>query len=115
MLGLYKTSGTSWHRSLPRPLELAVALSRGESGLTLAGGTHFFPSLMANTCLIVLYDKYSTFFAPAGLWKASKHLRPFTAIDGTHTMLQYRMMLLVACGIDENDHVVPLAWELVQS
>jgi hypothetical protein len=23
------------------------------------------------------------------------------------------MMLLVACGIDANDHVVPLAWDLV--
>jgi hypothetical protein len=53
------------------------------------------------------------FFAPAGLSKAGKHLRPFTAIDGTHTKSQYRMMLLVACGIDANNHVVPLAWALV--
>jgi MULE transposase domain/MuDR family transposase len=55
----------------------------------------------------------AAFFAPAGLRKAGKHLRPFTAIDGTHTKSQYRMMLLVACGIDANDHVVPLAWALV--
>jgi hypothetical protein len=51
----------------------------------------------------------AAFFAPAGLRKAGKYLSPFTAIDGTHTKSQYRMMLLVACGIDANDHVVPLA------
>jgi hypothetical protein len=55
----------------------------------------------------------ATFFAPAGVRHAGRHLRSFTAIDGTHTKSQYRMILLVACGIDANDHVVPLAWALV--
>jgi hypothetical protein len=55
----------------------------------------------------------AVFSAPAGLRKAGKYLRPFTAINGTHTKSQYRIMLLVACGIDANDYVVPLVWALV--
>jgi hypothetical protein len=52
-------------------------------------------------------------FASAGLRHAGRHLRGFTAIDGTHTKSTYRMILLIACGIDANSNVVPLAWALV--
>jgi hypothetical protein len=52
----------------------------------------------------------AAFFCPGGL---RAYIRPFTAIDGTHTKSRYRMMLLIACGIDANDHVIPLAWALV--
>jgi MULE transposase domain/MuDR family transposase len=55
----------------------------------------------------------AAFFAPAGLRHAGRQLRGFTAIDGTHTKSRYRMMLLIACGIDANSNVVPLAWALV--
>ena len=55
----------------------------------------------------------AAFFAPAGLRHAGRHLRGFTAIDGTHTKSRYRMLLLIACGIDANSNVVPLAWALV--
>lgn len=55
----------------------------------------------------------AAFFAPGGLRKSGQFLRPFTAIDGTHTKSKYRMILLVACGIDANEHVIPLAWALV--
>ena len=55
----------------------------------------------------------AAFFCPGGLRAAGPCLRPFTAVDGTHTKSRYRMMLLIACGIDANDQVVPLAWALV--
>src|ERR1700679_1045279 len=55
----------------------------------------------------------AVFFAPGGLRNSGQFLRPFTAIDGTHTKSNYRMILLVACGIDANEHVIPLAWALV--
>lgn len=55
----------------------------------------------------------AAFFAPAGLRHAGRCLRGFTAIDGTHTKSRYRMILLIACGIDANSNVVPLAWALV--
>jgi hypothetical protein len=55
----------------------------------------------------------AAFFAPAGLRHAGRYLRGFTAIDGTHTKSRYRMILLIACGIDANSNVVPLAWALV--
>lgn len=55
----------------------------------------------------------AAFFSPGGLRAAGPHIRPFTAVDGTHTKSRYRMMLLIACGIDANDQVIPLAWALV--
>ena len=55
----------------------------------------------------------AAFFAPAGLRQAGRCLRGFTAIDGTHTKSRYRMILLIACGIDANSNVVLLAWALV--
>jgi MULE transposase domain/MuDR family transposase len=55
----------------------------------------------------------AAFFAPAGLRRGARYLRGFTAIDGTHTKSRYRMLLLIACGIDANSNVFPLAWALV--
>jgi MULE transposase domain/SWIM zinc finger len=42
-----------------------------------------------------------------------KTLRPFYALDGTHTRSQYNLTLLIAVGIDAEDHILPLAWALV--
>jgi hypothetical protein len=55
----------------------------------------------------------AAFFCPGGLRAAGLCIRPFTAIDGTYTKSRYRMMLLIAYGINVNDHVIPLAWALV--
>ena len=55
----------------------------------------------------------AAFFSPGGLRVAGPCLRPFTAVDRTHTKSRYRMILLIACRIDANDQVVPLAWALV--
>jgi hypothetical protein len=55
----------------------------------------------------------AAFFCPHPLRKATRYLRNFYAIDGTHTKSQYRMMLLICCGIDANDRVLPIAWGLV--
>jgi hypothetical protein len=55
----------------------------------------------------------AAFFAPAPCRSATKRLRQFYAIDGTHTKSRYRMILLICCGIDANDKVTPLAWALV--
>ena len=40
-------------------------------------------------------------------------LRPFYALDGTHTRSRYNLTLLLAVGIDAEDHVYPLAYALV--
>ena len=42
-------------------------------------------------------------------------LRPFYALDGTHTRSQYNLTLLIAVGIDAENHILPLAWALVPS
>ena len=40
-------------------------------------------------------------------------LRPFYALDGTHTRSQYNLTLLIAVGIDAEDRILPFAWALV--
>jgi hypothetical protein len=40
-------------------------------------------------------------------------LRPFYALDGTHTRSRYNLTLLLAVGIDADDRVHPLAYALV--
>ena len=40
-------------------------------------------------------------------------LRPFYALDGTHTRSRYNLTLLLAVGIDAEDRVHPLAYALV--
>src|SRR3979490_637642 len=40
-------------------------------------------------------------------------LRPFYALDGTHTRSRYNITLLIAVGIDAEDRILPLAWALV--
>ena len=42
-------------------------------------------------------------------------LRPFYALDGTHTRSRYNLTLLIAVGIDAEDRILPLAWALVPS
>ena len=53
------------------------------------------------------------FCAPAGLRHAFKFLRHFIGLDGTHTSSKFRMQLLIAGGIDANNHILPLAYALV--
>jgi hypothetical protein len=36
-------------------------------------------------------------------------LRPFYALDSTHTRSQYNFTLLIAVGIDTEDHILPFA------
>jgi hypothetical protein len=40
-------------------------------------------------------------------------LRPFYALDGTHTRSRYNLTLLIAVGIDAEDRVLPVAFALV--
>jgi hypothetical protein len=49
------------------------------------------------------------FMAPAGTRYGHRYLRPFIGLDGTHTKSRFRMMLLIACSIDANDEILPLA------
>ena len=55
----------------------------------------------------------AVFFMPSGLWSAQWYMRPFVGLDGAHTKSRFRMQLLIACGIDANDEVLPIAWALV--
>jgi hypothetical protein len=40
-------------------------------------------------------------------------LRPFYALDGTHTRSRYNLTLLIAVAIDAEDHILPVAFALV--
>jgi hypothetical protein len=53
------------------------------------------------------------FIALASTRNAQWYFCPFIGLDGAHTKSRYRMQLLVACGIDANNRVLPLAWALV--
>ena len=53
--------------------------------------------------------------APAPCRSAATALRPYTGLDGTHTKSRFRMMLLIATGIDANGQILILAWALVLS
>lgn len=55
----------------------------------------------------------AAFFSSGGLCAAGPYIRPFITVDRTHTKSRYRIMLLIACKIDANDQVIPLAWALV--
>jgi hypothetical protein len=48
-------------------------------------------------------------FAPAAMKQAFQWLRPFIALDACHTRSKFRMMLMIAVGIDANDNVLPLS------
>jgi hypothetical protein len=53
------------------------------------------------------------FIVPAGYCRAGCKLRPIIAIDSMYILLYYRIILLIAVGIDTNNHVILLAWVLV--
>ncbi|KAL9664622.1 hypothetical protein QQ045_020027 [Rhodiola kirilowii] len=46
---------------------------------------------------------------------AFKHCRPLLSIDGTHFYDKYDAKLLVACSLDANNGVLPVAFALVES
>ncbi|KAL9668423.1 hypothetical protein QQ045_002804 [Rhodiola kirilowii] len=46
---------------------------------------------------------------------AFNHCRPLISIDGTHMYEKYNAKLLVAIGLDANNHIVPLGFVLVES
>lgn len=59
-------------------------------------------------------NRFEAIFVMLGSTRATLHtLRPFYALDGTHTRSQYNLTLLIAVGIDGEDRVLPLAWALV--
>jgi hypothetical protein len=47
--------------------------------------------------------------------KAFTHLRGLVATDGTYLRGAFVHTLLLAVGIDAENHIVPLAWALVES
>jgi hypothetical protein len=58
--------------------------------------------------------RFEALFVMLGSTRATLHtLRPFYALDGTHTRSRYNITLLLAVGIDAEDRVLPLAWALV--
>jgi hypothetical protein len=44
-----------------------------------------------------------------------QRLRPFYALDSTHTRSQYNLTLLIAVGLDAENRILPFAWALVPS
>ncbi|KAL9664304.1 hypothetical protein QQ045_019703 [Rhodiola kirilowii] len=44
-----------------------------------------------------------------------QHCRPILSIDGTHLYGKYNVKLLVACSLDANNGVLPVAFALVES
>ncbi|KAL9662968.1 hypothetical protein QQ045_027804 [Rhodiola kirilowii] len=55
------------------------------------------------------------FWAFAECIHAFKHCRPILSIDGTHLYGKYYAKLLVACSLDANNGVLPVAFALVES
>jgi hypothetical protein len=55
----------------------------------------------------------AAFFSPAPCRHAFDSIREIVFLDGTHTFGRYKMILLIAVGIDANGHVIPLAYSLV--
>ena len=55
------------------------------------------------------------FICPPTSSKSFVHCRPFIAVDGTFTKTQFIQTLLLAVGIDADNHAVLLAWALVES
>jgi hypothetical protein len=60
--------------------------------------------------------RFEAIFIMLGSIRSRIHLlRPFYALDGTHTRSQYNITLLIAVGIDAEDRILPFAWALVPS
>jgi hypothetical protein len=55
----------------------------------------------------------AAFFCPSACKHTSIFARRYYAIDGTHTLSRYRMVLFIAIGIDANNNTFPLAYGLV--
>jgi hypothetical protein len=61
-------------------------------------------------------NQFEALFVMLGSIRSRIHfLRPFYALDGTHTRSQYNLTLLIAVGIDAEDRILPFAWALVPS
>src|SRR3981189_1293327 len=61
-------------------------------------------------------NQFEAIFIMLGLIRSRIHfLRPFYALDGTHTRSQYNLTLLIAVGIDAEDRILPFTWALVPS
>jgi hypothetical protein len=59
-------------------------------------------------------NRFEAIFVMLGSIRSQIHLlRPFYALDGTHTRSQYNLTLLIAVGIDAEDRILPFAWALV--
>jgi MULE transposase domain len=59
-------------------------------------------------------DRFEALFVMLGSIRSRIDcLRPFYALDGTHTRSQYNLTLLIAVGIDAEDRILPFAWALV--
>jgi hypothetical protein len=59
-------------------------------------------------------NRFEAIFVMLGSIRSRIHLlRPFYALDGTHTRSRYNLTLLIAVGIDSEDRILPFAWALV--
>ena len=48
-------------------------------------------------------------FTPAAMKKAFRWIRKFVALDACYTRSKFRIMLMIAIGIDANDNILPLS------
>jgi hypothetical protein len=53
------------------------------------------------------------FVSPGACRKGSWYMRRYFGFDATHTHSKYPQMLMICCGLDANEQIVPLAWGLV--
>ena len=74
------------------------------------------PDLYAHLALDPDTNSFKRFFVcPQTSRQTFLHCRPFIALDGTFTKTQFIQILLLAVGIDAENHAVPLAWAMVES
>ena len=53
------------------------------------------------------------FVAPAATRTGFDACRPFLTLDGCHTKSRFRMTLLLACTVDGNNEILPLALAII--
>ena len=70
-----------------------------------------------NQSALAIDSKDSSFqaaaFAPAPLKRTFRWIRKFVVLDACHTRSKFRMVLIIAIGIETNDNTLLLSWALV--
>ena len=97
----------SWEDSYNELPRLLIAIQRQNPGTRVYWKT--VPTSKNNR---VVLERAFWAFGPS--LAAFKYCRPVISIDGTHLYSKYKHSLLIACTVDGDNHIIPLAFALVK-